>query len=125
MQVTDISWAPYSSTVFALVTGDGGVRVFDLHINRYKQICKQVQSALTLDTAIVMEIDFQKIITSSDGGLNRIAFNTEEPVLVVGDTAGTIHSLKLSPNLRKKTKEIIRAAQQGSERDVRSSLSKT
>ena len=77
---------------------------------------------MTLDTNFVMEIDFQKIITSSDGGLNRIAFNTEEPVLVVGDTAGTIHSLKLSPNLRKKTKEIIRAAQQGSERDVRSSL---
>ena len=24
------------------VTGDGGVRVFDLQINRYKQICKQV-----------------------------------------------------------------------------------
>ena len=67
----------------------------------------------------VMEINFQKIITSSDGGLNRIAFNTEEPVLVVGDTAGTIHSLKLSPNLRKKTKEIIRAAQHGSDREVR------
>ena len=74
---------------------------------------------LTLDTNLVMEIDFQKIITSSDGGLNRIAFNTEEPVLVVGDTAGTIHSLKLSPNLRKKTKEIIRAAQNGSQREVR------
>ena len=62
------------------------------------------------------------VITSSDGGLNRIAFNTEEPVLVVGDTAGTIHSLKLSPNLRKKTKEIIRAAQNGSEREVRFSF---
>ena len=78
-----------------------------------------------MDTNFVMKINFQKIITSSDGGLNRIAFNTEEPVLVVGDTAGTIHSLKLSPNLRKKTKEIIRAAQQGSDRDVRSSHSKT
>ena len=75
-----------------------------------------------MDISFVMEIDFQKIITSSDGGLNRIAFNTEEPVLVVGDTAGTIHSLKLSPNLRKKTKEIIRAAQNGSEREVRFSF---
>ena len=83
------------------VTGDGGVRVFDLHINRYKQICKQ------------------KIITSHDGGLNRIAFNTSEPVIVVGDTAGTIHSLKLSPNLRKKTKEVIRAAQNNSPREIR------
>ena len=62
---------------------------------------------------------FQKIITSSDGGLNRIAFNTEEPVIVVGDTAGVIHSLKLSPNLRKKTKEILRAIQNNSPREVR------
>ena len=40
--VNDVCWAPYSSTVFALVTGDGGVNVFDLHLNKYKHICKQV-----------------------------------------------------------------------------------
>ena len=41
-QVNDVAWAPYSSTVFALVTGDGGIRVFDIHLNKYKQICRQV-----------------------------------------------------------------------------------
>ena len=96
-----MAWAPYSSTVFALVTGDGGVRVFDIHLNKYKQICRQ------------------KVITSGEGGLNKIAFNTQEPILVVGDTTGNIHSLKLSPNLRKKTKEILRAIQNSNPREVR------
>lgn len=41
--------------------------------------------------------------------MNKIAFNSEEPVLIVGDSTGVIHSLKLSPNLRKKTKEAKRA----------------
>ena len=40
--VGDVAWAPYSSTVFALVTGDGGVRVYDIHLNKYRPICKQV-----------------------------------------------------------------------------------
>ena len=31
-----------SAPLLISVTGDGGVRVFDLQINRYKQICKQV-----------------------------------------------------------------------------------
>ena len=59
--MTDISWAPYSSTVFALVTGDGGVRVFDLQINRYKQICKQVLSGVTLDTTMLWKLIFRKL----------------------------------------------------------------
>ena len=59
------------------------------------------------------------MITSSEGGLNKIAFNTQEPILVVGDTTGRIHSLKLSPNLRKKTKEILRAIQNNNAREVR------
>ena len=58
-QVNDIAWAPYSSTVFALVMGDGGVRVFDIRLNKYKPICKQ------------------KVITSGEGGLNKIAFNSQ------------------------------------------------
>ena len=37
--------------------------------------------------------------------LNHVAFNAEEPVLVVGDSRGHVHTLKLSPNLRKRSKE--------------------
>ena len=40
-----------------------------------------------------------------DGVLNQVAFNMEEPILIVGDSKGVVHSLKLSPNLRKKSKE--------------------
>lgn len=35
------------------------------------------------------------------GKLTRIAFNSIHPILLVGDENGNIHSLKLSPNLRK------------------------
>ena len=41
-QVGDIAWAPYSSTVFAAVTQDGRVVVFDLSVNKYNPICNQV-----------------------------------------------------------------------------------
>ena len=32
--------------------------------------------------------------------LNHISFNKDHPMLLVGDSAGVTHSLKLSPNLR-------------------------
>ena len=37
--------------------------------------------------------------------MNQIAFNAKEPILIVGDSTGMVHSLKLSPNLRKKSKD--------------------
>jgi hypothetical protein len=39
--VGDIAWAPYSSTVFAAVTDDGKVHVFDLAQNRQLPLCSQ------------------------------------------------------------------------------------
>ena len=45
-KVGDIAWAPYSSTVFAVVTLDGKVFVFDLSINKYNAICVQVRQQL-------------------------------------------------------------------------------
>ena len=41
-QVGDIAWAPYSRTVFAAVTIDCRVVVFDLTVNKYSPICNQV-----------------------------------------------------------------------------------
>ena len=46
-----------------------------------------------------------------DGVLNQIAFNMEAPILIVGDSKGVVHSLKLSPNLRKMSKEAEAALQ--------------
>ena len=39
--VGDAAWAPYSSTVFAAVTDDGRVHVFDLAQNKLLPLCSQ------------------------------------------------------------------------------------
>ncbi|KAJ3142339.1 cytoplasmic dynein with WD40 domain [Geranomyces variabilis] len=83
--VGDIAWAPYSSTVFAAATADGKVCVFDLAENKYEPISEQ------------------QVVRKAK--LTHIAFNPFEPVLLVGDDKGQVISLKLSPNLRKKSKE--------------------
>ena len=39
--VGDVVWSPYSATVFAAVTDDGRVHVFDLSQNKYEPLCQQ------------------------------------------------------------------------------------
>ncbi|KAM7343034.1 dynein intermediate chain 2, ciliary isoform 1-T1 [Cochliomyia hominivorax] len=80
--VGDVKWAPYSSTVFAAVTNEGKVYVFDLNVNKYKAIC------------------IQAVVPKRKNKLTRLAFNEKLPFIIVGDDKGTITSLKLSPNLR-------------------------
>ena len=58
---------------------------------------------------LILILTFQKVISFSQGILNQIAFNNSEPLLIVGDSKGVVHSLKLSPNLRKRTKEAEEA----------------
>ncbi|XP_050082024.1 dynein intermediate chain 2, ciliary isoform X2 [Anopheles aquasalis] len=84
--VGDVKWAPYSSTVFAAVTTEGKVFVFDLNVNKYKAICTQA------------------IVSKRKNKLSRLAFNQKLPFIIVGDDKGTTITLKLSPNLRVKTK---------------------
>lgn len=84
--VGDAAWAPYSSTVFAAVTADGKVFVFDLNINKYEPICEQT------------------VVQKKKTKLTHIAFNSTYPIIIVGDDRGNVTSLKLSPNLRKKPK---------------------
>lgn len=83
--VGDIAWSPYSSTIFAAVTADGKVYVFDLNESKYEPVCEQ------------------QITKKSK--LTRVSFNQKQPVLLVGDDKGQIMSFKLSPNLRKQGKE--------------------
>uniref|UniRef100_A0A2A4JMW1 Dynein intermediate chain 2, ciliary n=1 Tax=Heliothis virescens TaxID=7102 RepID=A0A2A4JMW1_HELVI len=80
--VGDVKWAPYSSTVFAACTADGKVYVFDLNVDKYRPICVQA------------------VVSKKTKKLSRIDFNVKLPVIVCGDTKGTCHVLKLSPNLR-------------------------
>ena len=67
-QVGDVAWAPYSSTVFSAVTGDGKVHVFDLHVDKYHPICTQ------------------PVVPRKKAKLNHVAFNSHHPILVVGDS---------------------------------------
>ncbi|XP_030375419.1 dynein intermediate chain 2, ciliary-like [Scaptodrosophila lebanonensis] len=80
--VGDVKWAPYSSTVFAAVTTEGKVHVFDLNVDKYKAIC------------------IQAVVPKRKNKLTRLAFNEKLPFIIVGDEKGVTTSLKLSPNLR-------------------------
>lgn len=79
--VGDVAWAPYSSTVFAAVTSDGKVHVFDLAENKNEPLCEQ------------------KVVKRAK--LTHLAFNSQDPIVLIGDDRGGVNSLKLSPNLRK------------------------
>ena len=81
--VGDVAWAPFSSTVFAAVTNDGKVHVFDLAENKHEPMCDQ------------------KVVRKSK--LTHVRFNPKEPIMLVGDDHGCVNALKLSPNLRKPT----------------------
>jgi len=83
--VGDVAWAPYSSTVFAAVTSDGKVHVFDLNVNKHEPLCEQ------------------KVVKRAK--LTHIAFSNNAPIILVGDDRGGVNSLKLSPNLRKPVPE--------------------
>lgn len=65
--VGDVKWAPYSSTVFAAVTSEGKVFVFDLNINKYRAIC------------------MQQVVPRRKNKLTRITFNKKLPFIIVGD----------------------------------------
>lgn len=78
--VGDIAWAPYSSSVLAAVTASGKVCIFDLHKNK--------NEPLSMQTVV------------KNAQLTRVVFSHADPIVLVGDTRGTVLTLKLSPNLR-------------------------
>ena len=106
--VGDIAWAPYSSTVFAAVTSDGKVHIFDLAANKHEPFCEQ---------KVVKRAHLTHVLFNQYGAcwvalqphvacvapflsMHLVSLSTE-PVLLVGDNRGGVNSLKLSPNLRK------------------------
>lgn len=62
------------------------MHVFDLSINKYEAICKQV------------------VVARKKTMLTHVQFNPVYPIIIVADDQGGVTSLKLSPNLRKKPK---------------------
>ena len=83
--VNDIQFAPYSSTILACATNDGELYVYDVAVNRYDEICKT------------------DVIETNDGSLTAVRFHPKWPIILIGDDKGRIHSMKLSPNLRRNT----------------------
>lgn len=81
------AWASHSATVFAAVTNDGKVHIFDIASNKYEALASQV------------------ITPKKKTRLTSVSFNPTEPILMAGDDRGTITTLKLSPNLRKIPKQ--------------------
>ncbi|CAF3466997.1 unnamed protein product [Rotaria sp. Silwood1] len=82
----DMSWSPYTSTMFTIAGADGKVYIFDIHSNKLEPICEQL------------------LANESGKACTKIAFNPIHPILLVGDQTGWTICLKLSPNLRKKAK---------------------
>ena len=39
--VGDVAWSPYCATVFAAVTAEGKVHIYDLNVNKYEPLCVQ------------------------------------------------------------------------------------
>ena len=62
------------------------VHVFDLAENKHEPLCEQ------------------KVVKRAK--LTHVCFNQSDPIIIAGDDHGQVHSLKLSPNLRKVCKNI-------------------
>jgi dynein intermediate chain 1 len=104
--IGDVAWAPYSSTTFAAITSDGAgpsgvVHLYDLGVNRNEPLC------------------IQKVVKRAK--LTHVAFNSTEPIIIVGDDRGGVNTLKLSPNLRKgveRTEEEVAADPDKTDEDL-------
>lgn len=55
--------------------------MFDLAENKHEPLCEQ------------------KVVKRAK--LTHVIFNPSDPIIIAGDDRGSVHSLKLSPNLRK------------------------
>ena len=68
-QVGDVAWAPYSSTIFAAVTWEGKVFVYDLSVNKYNPVCVQVKSlSLTPIVYSTYRVDQKKVSRDTELG---------------------------------------------------------
>ena len=85
--IGDIQWAPYSSTVFAAVTSEGKLFVWDLHQEKHTHLCEH--PAMKKAKAL------------------HLCFNDTDPIVLVGDDKGGVNSFKLSSSLCKGPLEYI------------------
>mmetsp|Transcript_13156 Transcript_13156/g.18202 ORF Transcript_13156/g.18202 Transcript_13156/m.18202 type:complete len:738 (+) Transcript_13156:91-2304(+) len=89
--VGDVQWAPYSSTVFACVTDDNWLRLYDVNVDKHEPIG---------ELQIIKK-------GKKKSHLTHLAFNPRDPIIAVGDERGIVQIYKLSPNLRIMTASSI------------------
>nr|XP_042903025.1 dynein axonemal intermediate chain 1-like [Parasteatoda tepidariorum] len=88
-QLKDVSWAPFSSSLFAAISGNAVVSVFDLALNK------------------VEAIGTYAVYTPKQNiNLTKVLFHPTMPILIVGDEKGSVIILKLSPNIRSSLKDL-------------------
>ncbi|XP_069948680.1 dynein intermediate chain 2, ciliary-like [Cherax quadricarinatus] len=85
--VAEVTWSPYSSSVFVAVTDEGRVHVYDLFLRKCRPLC------------------VQSLVQRRRVSATCVAFNPFYPIILVGGEKGNLLSLKLSPNLRKVHKD--------------------
>ena len=90
------------STVFAAVTIDGKVHVFDLHHDKYKPLCVQVLAIVPILVPILLFlipiitfsnmviIVHKAVVSKSQARLTHISFNLAHPVIITGDNKGQV-----------------------------------
>ena len=90
------------STVFAAVTIDGKVHVFDLHHDKYKPLCVQVLAIVLILIFIILflipniiiinmlTIVHKAVVSKSQARLTHISFNLAHPVIITGDNKGQV-----------------------------------
>jgi len=74
------------STVFGAVSSQGNLVIYDLNVSRHSPLCEQPITTKSKPT--------------------HLAFNSFDPILLVGDEKGGCTLFRLSPNLRRNTMTI-------------------
>ena len=74
--VSDVQWAPYSSTIFAAVCSDSMLYVYDLSKDKHSYICDQ------------------KIVKKMKP--THVAFNPFDPIIITGEDKGGCSTYRLS-----------------------------
>jgi WD40 repeat protein len=74
--IADVAWSPHNSTVFATVTGDGRLDVWDLTVSAIDPVASFSNNGVTK--------------------FSRVRFSANTSAVVVGDEAGRVHTFKIT-----------------------------
>ncbi|XP_050736135.1 dynein axonemal intermediate chain 1-like isoform X2 [Eriocheir sinensis] len=85
--VSGVAWSPFNSSVVVALSDEGRVYVYDLFMRRAKPLC------------------VQSLVQRRRAAATCVSPSPSHPVLLVGGERGNLICLKLSPNLRRVSKD--------------------